>query len=121
VCGDGLAKTYKRVDNDLQQVSTDYTNQEGHKVLCHTWIPPPLETIEDDEIKEKDEEQKNSQIVKKQRKWKSGKEALVVDCGCVYVLDSGELLYVNKGEVGFSLATLNSLKFLYWCFHSLLV
>lgn len=97
VCGDGFAKTYKRVDNDLRQVSTEYTNQEGYQVLCHTWIPPPPEIAVGD-----DEEGDKPRKVPVKKKSKNGKDPLVVDCGCVYALDSGELLYVNIGEVGFS-------------------
>lgn len=105
VCGDGFAKTYKMVDSALRQVSTEYTNQEGHKVFCHTWIPPPPEAAaEDEDKKDKDVERKNSEA----KKGKKPSVADVVDCGCVYALDSGELLYVNNGEVGFSI----SVKFL---------
>ncbi|KAG0613875.1 hypothetical protein M758_6G135700 [Ceratodon purpureus] len=87
---------YQMVDSALRQVSTEYTNQEGHKVFCHTWIPPPPEAAaEDEDKKDKDVERKNSEA----KKGKKPSVADVVDCGCVYALDSGELLYVNNGEV----------------------
>nr|PNR46824.1 hypothetical protein PHYPA_013944 [Physcomitrium patens] len=102
VCGDGFAKTYKMVDTDLRQVSTDYTNQEGRKVFCHSWIPrSAVKSAEDEETKAKGGKGLNGKItvVKKANKEMKLKGNEVVKCGCVYALDSGELLYVNHGEV----------------------
>lgn len=73
-------------------------------MLCHSWIPSSAKkSAEDGESEAKGEKGKNgkSKVAKKAYNAKMLKGNEVVNCGCVYALDSGELLYVNRGEVGY--------------------
>ena len=94
VVGDGFAKTFKVLDNTIRQVSRPFTNQEGHRVLCHAWLPEGLKKPKD---KEKDKD-KDKEKEKADQDREPGKETH--DCGSVYALDSEELLFVENGEVG---------------------
>lgn len=104
VVGDGFAKTFKVRDNTIRQVSKPFTNQQGHRVLCHAWLPEGLKKPKDKDKgkgkgngKDKDKE-KDKEKEKADQDREPGKETH--DCGSVYALDSEELFFVENGEVG---------------------
>lgn len=113
MCGDGFAKTYKIVNNVMQQVSTEYSNLQGCKVLCQAWVPS-FDVAEDTSNDSQKNNNNNNNISNGKTKdtqkaetmksldqiGKSTKDNASVKCACVYGLDSGELLHVDNGKVG---------------------
>lgn len=113
VVGDGFAKTFKTSESSIRQVSTTVTNQEGQKIFCHAWLPPVAEVLSKKENQEskdkanKDKKEKEKEKGKKEKEKEQDEDPeKEVYCGCVYARASGELLYVEDGEVGFYLALL---------------
>ncbi|XP_073395494.1 uncharacterized protein [Physcomitrium patens] len=112
VCGDGFAKTYKIVNNVMQQVSTEYSNLQGCKVLCQAWVPS-FDVAEDTSNDSQKNNNNNNNISNGKTKdtqkaetmksldqiGKSTKDNASVKCACVYGLDSGELLHVDNGKI----------------------
>lgn len=98
VVGDGFAKTFKVLDNTIRQVSKPFTNQEGHRVLCHAWLQEGLKKPKDKDKDKGKSKDKDKDKDKADQEREPGKGTH--DCGIVYALDSGELFFVENGEVG---------------------
>lgn len=84
VIGVGFARTFRATDSALRPVSTGVGKRENQIFLCHIWLTDRSDSDSDNDLSDKDSNEK------------------VKDGACIYALNSGELLYVDGGEVGAS-------------------
>ncbi|CAK9865196.1 unnamed protein product [Sphagnum jensenii] len=87
VIGVGFARMYRVTDSALRPVSTGVGKRDNQVFLCHLWL-----TVRKDNDSDSDQSDKEG-------------DDKVKDGACIYSLNSGDLLYVEGGEIVATIAT----------------
>jgi hypothetical protein len=102
--GDGFVKTFKYTCLNFKQVTTNVTNQESDKVMCHIWLPfppnwwPSTRTTRV-KIKLNKMAHLSTRTTKDDNKNEKTTNGKINPSCCTYFLNSWELMYVEDGKV----------------------